>query len=170
MLDEVPPNMAVTVDFDKAGFLPAIRAIETRTSDILLPDGENRLLPRNDWTAAGFDGRSGLILFLLASDARNPVRGTATVTNVQDPRQPVLYFDAGSDPTSVGLLGGIANVTPGVYRVTFNAPPRCTARAGLYGYPVGSSDAYPHSVSVPVVEGRVTMAVGLDCRSANVGR
>jgi hypothetical protein len=85
----------------------------------------------------------------------------------QDPTP--TYHDANRHPVSgatAGSAGAFANVAPGLYLLTFSGvPASCTARSGLYGYPVDSfQGADTISVVVPVVDGHITTRVGLDCR------
>jgi hypothetical protein len=169
-LDGIPVQQSVTIAFEKAGYASNVRAIQTQLGDIVLPAGENQMFPTAD-QAARFDDHTGGVEFFVAGDAGQAIQATATlITGARQDPTPV-YLDASNHPVSgatAGSAGAFSNVAPGLYLLTFTGvPASCTAASGIYGYPVESfQGADTASVVVPVVEGRVTTNVGLDCRTA----
>jgi hypothetical protein len=169
-LDGIPRDESVTIAFKKAGYAPSMRAIQTNTSDIVLPSDENRLSLLTDSGAARFDDHTGGIQFAVLSDEPGTVQATATLITGERQDPTPVYLDASGNAKSgatAGSAGAYANVAPGQYLLTFTGvPASCTAASGLYGFPVQSfQGADAASVVVPVVAGRITTTIGLDCRT-----
>lgn len=149
----IPANELLTIGFEKAGFEPTIRAIETGTEDIVLPDDENVLAPRT--TVLG--STQGRIEFVASAGT------TVTLTGDDGQVRTPSYGDAGGEnPTVRGVFTDLA---PGYYYATFqNSSANCTNRSGLYAYPLGVYQAPGQAtVIVPVAPGLTTASVAVDC-------
>jgi hypothetical protein len=177
VLAGVPANAPVIVTFQKDGFVPVLRAVETEEGDVLLPADENTLMPTTGaQTVLGAlaDPSKGQVAFFVTTpDGQPATEAPVKLTRFEDSySQPPVYLDrAGAEVVgaTAGSRGGFVNLTAGLYVLRFGAASvPCTPSAGLYGYPITAfqdpSSGYA-TVLVPVFEGYVTAPVGVSCVS-----
>jgi hypothetical protein len=166
-LHGMPQEILLTIAFEKKGYVPAIRAIQMKTSDIELPSDENRMLPTSTppvFAGAPLDATTGGIRFFVDSDSGEPAPASAWIASFENPNvdYEAVYFDAAGNVVSgaqAGSSGAFGGLPTGSYAVTFYSDTgSCTPKGDLYGQPLGET-----SILVPVVEGHVTMPVGADC-------
>jgi hypothetical protein len=163
-----------TLTFQKDGYVPGLRPIATQTGDVLLPEGENTLIPSvNPETFMGTatDPTKGHVRFqVMAAGATTPPALVATLTASDGSAPPAVYLDATGSPVTAasgGTAGGFANIEPGLYVLRFSgASATSCAATGAYGYPL--SHAYQNAASgpailVPVQAGTITAPVGVTC-------
>jgi hypothetical protein len=173
-----PANGPVILTFQKDGFVPGLRAVDTEAVDLSLPANENTLMPSVDpQTFLGMpaDPSKGQITFSVTTPAgQKATDASVRLTRFEDSySQPPVYLDsdgAVAVGATTGSRGGFVNLAAGLYALRFAAASvTCTASTGLYGYPVtafqdpSSGEA---TVLVPVFEGYVTAPVGVSCASA----
>ena len=173
-LSDAPANQSVMITFQKEGFVPTLRAIATETTDIVLPEGENVLLPASDpqiILGVGADPSRGHVEFFVSSPEAQPATAASVTMHAGTaaPRPPI-YFGADGAPApgaTSGARGGFVNVRADLYVLRFAGSPsaKCTPM-GNYGWPLtvyedpSSGEA---AVLVPVVEGYVTAPVSAWC-------
>jgi hypothetical protein len=159
----------VRITFERDGYAPTLRVIETGLDDIELHANENRLMPK---AAAGTfmgvpaEGAKGSIEFAVAGEMPT----TVTAHGLDDSTLKARYLDMAGNVSLTaegGAHGGFTNLVPGLYAITFGSPGMaCFATTGLYGYPeLTASDAETGkaTVIVPVLEGYTTSSVGVSC-------
>jgi hypothetical protein len=164
----------VEITFSKAGFLPTLRPIATRASNVVLPEGENTMMPvvvPQTFMGSQTDPTKGHIEFaVLAPSSGTPSPVVATLTDANGDTPPTIYLDASGAPTTAatgGTSGGFANLAPGVYILRFaSSSAKCSATSGSYGYPLTTFQdptSGQAAVIVPVAAGTVTGPVGVAC-------
>jgi hypothetical protein len=158
-------DQSTTVWFQKNGYLPVLRAIQTQQADIALPPTDN-VLARTDATFMGVkpDSAKGSIEFNVDAPGLNlaPTMSVTTTATDGSLLAPV-YVDAKGGPVSgasTGTRGAFVNLEPGFYVVRFGDPSVSCHADGLSGYPVSSPS---EGVFVPVVAGSVTAPVTVTC-------
>jgi hypothetical protein len=167
-----PANDAVTLTFDKAGFLPEVRAIGTQTSDITFAEGENVLYPAaapQTFMGVQTDPTKGHIeFFVLPAGSEAAPAMSVTLAGPDASPQPI-YLSAGAaggDDATAGTQGAFVNLTPGLYVVRFaNGAAKCAAN-DLYGFPetlYQDPSSGQTAVVVPVYAGSVTAPVAALC-------
>lgn len=181
-LQGVPQNLLVTAALSKEGFVPILRAIETRTDNLALPANDNRMVQVADpQTFAGklFDLSKGGIEFFVTSNLSDSAEASVTLEQQQDVFHPAREFDGHpvylndeGEPVpgaTAGAHGAFVNLPAALYVLTFTYHPEvsCTLKSPLYGY---TSDHGPlpgvASIVVPVIEAHVTTPVGVTCTNA----
>jgi len=170
----VPQNLLVTIGLSKEGFVPALRAVETATTNIETPGDETRLLAKSDppsFAGAPLDAKTGGIEFFVET-AGKAAQVAVSLFSFETGSYAPVYTDADGEPmkdATSGSSGGFVNLRPGIYVLTFaNESGSCATRGGLNGSPWNVYQT-PGSASivVPVVEGYVTTPVSVDCSTAN---
>lgn len=171
-LHGMPQDLLVTIAFQKKGYVPAIRAIRMDKSDVELPSDENLMIPVSAppaFAGAPLDAKSGGLQFFVGSDSGGASRASVWILSYENSGdyEPV-YFDAARNVVSgarAGSSGAFVGLPTGLYAVTFHTDTgSCTPKGGLYGEPLEIYDLPGQtSLLVPVVEGHITMPVGVDC-------
>ncbi len=175
-LSGVPANQQVMVVFRRETFFPSLRAITTGTSDIMLPENENAMLPAvNPQMFLGMTANPtrGQIAFAVTSpSAQAALDVSVTMTGFGGGSEAPVYFDASGSPAvgaGAGQSGGFVNVPPDYYVLRFGHTGATCTVSGLYGYP---ATEYQNTASgeavvvVPVLAGYVTSPVDVTCVSA----
>jgi hypothetical protein len=173
-LTGMPANEYLTIGLGKEGFVPAIRAIHTESSDIVLPAAEHRLAPIGDakgLSGAAYDDSTGAVQFFVAGDDSSELP-SATLQTDQGKNVAPIYLGTDGTPdiqATGGTAGAFANVTPGFTLLSFQNVPATCKGSDLYGYPVAMfQEQGAAAIVVPVVAGHVTILAGVDC-GAQVG-
>jgi hypothetical protein len=174
-LERVPANrQLLVVTFQKAGFLPMLRAVETRRSDLTLSDGGDGMLAATDpptFMGIPTDPNKGHIAFRVTTPEAqaHPVAPVALMAlDSGDSSQP-LYVGAGGWPAlnaTAGSRDGFVNAHAGLYTLRIGGgSTKCAA--SRFGDP--SADAHATSgqaeILVPVLPGYVTAPVSASCVS-----
>jgi hypothetical protein len=171
-LNDIPRDLLLTVGFEKAGYMPMIRAIRTGATDVGLPADESIMRPLSTppvFGGAPFDVSTGALEFFAGSGGEAPL-ASVSIVSYDDPNanyEPV-YLDANGNPATgatAGSFGAFVGLPPGLYLVTFHSETgSCTPLGSMYGEPVDFFQVPGQtSILVPVVEGHVTTPVGVDC-------
>jgi len=172
-LSGVPANQFVSLTFQKDGFLPSLRVMETQGGDITLPSTENAMFPVSTpqtFMGATVDPSKGDIAFFVAGPGAAP-KVSVTINWVNGSAYEPIYFAPNAPPgsaTTAGPSGGFVNVREGQYIVRFGAPGVTCVASGLYGYPVTDVPALPPgeaAILVTVRAGYVTTPVSAWCVS-----
>lgn len=170
---KVPANARVAITFEKAAFVPTLRALSTGTGDMTIPDAEGVLeTPEALALRAGgsLDGTSGLLAFSTAlSGATQAVAATATLRAVDGAPDAFPRYDNEPADASAGTSGIFTRLSDGYYMLMLgDASVPCASSGGLYGYPV-TLYAPPGElrVLVPVVAGFLTTPVAAACAVAS---
>jgi hypothetical protein len=165
MIAGVPANSFVAITFEKASFVPTLRAIATETDDLLIPRSESELTTFADLaarTARSPDATSGSVAFL------TNMATTASLRPLNGPDVAPPSYDgdpAGAAFGTSGVFGGLAG---GFYVLTLgNASVPCASSGGLYGYPIALyAPANEARLIVPVVAGFLTTPIAAACTAA----
>jgi len=168
-----PANEWVAIKFDKPGFVPTVRAVQTDASAMTFPRTENVMLPVAESLTIGgvtADPALGHIAFsVMGASGQDAVPVSVTLGGAATP-QPAIYLDsAGSLTTGAtsGTQGIFANLSPGLYSLHFAHASATCAPLELYGWPMTAyQSAGEASVVVPVMAGYVTTPVAAACESA----
>jgi hypothetical protein len=164
---QVPEASLLMVTFNKDGYLPTLRAIQTQVSPITLPPGENELWPvANPQTFLGtpVTAGTGQIEFaVLGAGGAPPLAVVAAISSSNQGTWTPTYV--GSSTPDAGTLGGFTNLPEGLYVLRFGAPQVTCTADGLSGYPGTAYQNNPGEavVLVPVVAGTVTAPVEVTC-------
>jgi hypothetical protein len=171
-----PANEWVAVTLQKNGFVPTLRAIQTQTSDITLPENENSLLPVvTPQTILGMPadaGRGHVAFSVTAPNGQSATAVSVTMSGADGSSQSPIYLDSDGSPAAgvaTGTQGRFVNVPPGLYVLRFGRPSANCAPMGLYGWPMTAYEdpsSGEAAVVVPVLEGYVTAPVAASCGSA----
>jgi hypothetical protein len=178
-LHGVPANMLVTIGFEKDGFAPAIRAIQTESSDVQIPADENSLLAESTppvFAGAPMDPNTGAIEFFVGSEGADAPVAVSLFSIENGVHEPVYLGEDGKPQSGAtsGSFGGFVNLPAGMYIATFKSPSgSCTTAGSLYGYPMSAYQQPGETgtvvlVEVPVSSGRITTPVGVSCTGASV--
>jgi len=167
---DVPGNQMITVSFEKAGFLPVLRAIQTADTDLVIPSEHSALLALDDAVSvmgAGLDVKRGQIAFFAAG--ADDV--TVTATSLDGTSGKAIFLDQDGNVAPDATQGGsgfVENVPAGYYLLTFHsATATCTADT-LAGFPAWAQPAAGEAqVLAPVEDGYVTTPIGVRCTPAN---
>jgi hypothetical protein len=172
-------NDSVTVVFQKDGYLPALRAITLTSSDVVLPQDENVLVPSTApqmVMGTPADSEKGQLEFVVTSPGSQPPPNVSVtieqfmIAGIPSGPYSPIYLNADGTVAAgatAGSRGGFLNLSSGTYALRFAAAGvKCVANSGLYGYPVTSAydpNSGEASVTVPVAAGMVTSPVGVSC-------
>jgi len=165
-LSEVPGNEMVTVSFEKLGFMPTLRAVQTEEADIALPSDHAGLLPVGQASAVmggSLDVKQGQIAFF--ATGADDVTVTATSLDGTSGK-PTFVDQAGriAAGATQGASGFFENLTSGYYVLTFHsASGSCTADSfagfNAWAYPAAGEA----QVIAPVEDGYVTAPIAVLC-------
>ena len=171
-----PANSRLAITSVKTDFVPLLRPIATKATDVTIPPGDGALIAANagaPLVGGSMAPGSGAVAFSTATPGSVPAAAATVVlgefdgTTIDDSPTPV-YVDAAGQPVpgaTFGTEGVFANLAAGTYAMTFRAPSvSCTNAAGLYGYPIAAYAAPGEAiVVVPVVDGFLTAPVVAQC-------
>lgn len=166
---KVLANARVAITFEKAAFVPTLRAVSTGTGDMAIPDEEGVLETPEAFvlrTGGSLDGTSGSLAFsTAASGSTQAVAATATLRAIDGAFDVSPHYDNEPLDASAGTSGIFTRLPDGYYMLMLgDASVPCASSGGLYGYPV-TLYAPPGElrVLVPVVAGFVTTPVTAAC-------
>jgi hypothetical protein len=171
-----PANEWVAVTFDKEGFVPTVRPVQTQTGGMTLPGTENVMLTAVEpliVAGATADPSRGQVAFSVTGLAgQDAVAASVTMTGGDGTTQPATYVDSNGSPATgatAGTQGRFVNVPPGLYVLRFSQASAACAPMSLYGWPMTAYEdpsSGEAAVVVPVIAGYVTAPVAASCASA----
>jgi hypothetical protein len=163
-------NQFVPLTFQKEGFLPSLRVVETQTSDVvfLMSQILSPAAPPQTFMGAATDPNKGSIAFFVVSPDPQPAP-RVSVTMLGTGASAATYLGADGSPdvnATTGSIGGFVNVSAGLYELQFgHAGATCTA-SDANGYPLTvGQQAGEVTLIVPVAAGYVTTPVSVSCVS-----
>jgi hypothetical protein len=165
----VPANAGVAITFEKAAFVPTLRAITTGTSDMTIPDDEGELATTDAFAirmGRSFDASSGSLAFFTAvSGSTQAVASVASLRSLEGPPLAPPRYDNEQADAGAGTSGVFSSMPDGYYVLTLGgASASCASGGGLYGYPITAYAAAGEArVLVPVVAGFLTTPVAAVC-------
>jgi hypothetical protein len=167
----VPANSLVAITFEKASFVPTLRAIATETTDVTLPAAESELATDTEFAArigAAQDASTGSVAFLTALPGSQAVAATASLRPLNGPDVAGPRYDGEPAGAAAGTSGVFTGLADGFYVLTLgDASAPCASAGGLYGYPITLyAPASEARIMVPVVAGFVTTPVAAACTTA----
>jgi hypothetical protein len=185
-LEGLPPLQDIAITYEKDGFRPTLKAIETASTDTDATGNPTYFEPATDadppigsavdWTDKGWVSFFALGPGALNGDAGSTVKivgdpGATVTISPQSGVGPLFVTDDNQFDTSatklIDLSGYVFNVDPGTYTMTFTDPNNdCEPISfpfGGWGYPGDS-----HNLSFPVVKGFGTELVGVICTPNSV--
>ncbi|MGO9833605.1 MAG: carboxypeptidase-like regulatory domain-containing protein [Polyangiaceae bacterium] len=169
-LPGAPANEFVPLTFQKEGFLPSLRVVQTQTSDVVFVMSEilSPAAPSQTFMGAATDPSKGNIAFFVVSPDPQPAP-RISVTMLGTGGSAPTYLGADGSPdvnATTGSTGGFVNVPAGIYVIQFgHAGTTCTA-SDANGYPLTvGQQAGEVTLIVPVAAGYVTTPVSVSCVS-----
>jgi hypothetical protein len=170
----VPAQSFVAITFEKATFVPTLRAIATGTGDVILPLDEGGLETSDAFaarTGRSFDtSRGSIAFFTTLPGAPQAVAATASLRTLDGPPAEAPRYDGTADAVA-GTSGMFTGVSGGFYVLTVgDTSARCAPGGAVYGYPITifapSGEA---RILVPTVAGFLTTPVAALCVAAAPG-
>ena len=186
-LSGAPPSSELALTFQKDGYISVLRPVLTGLSDVVLQDDENHLLTVQQlealWAGVSIDPAKGAIAFFATALGTRLRSGSldwardVTLSVSPDVGDGPLFLDEtgtyvpGATATTGGY-GGLLNLDPGDYTLTFTHASSCasigdTTGGAVYGFPAGVGTE--PILRVPVLAGYVTAPIGVFCPSAPPG-
>jgi hypothetical protein len=167
----VPANSFVAITFEKASFVPTLRAIATETGDVTIPTGDSELTTAADFAAriGGLpDASTGSVAFLTTLPGSQAVAATASLRPLNGPDVAGPRYDGEPAGAAAGTSGVFTGLADGFYVLTLgDVSASCASSGGLYGYPITLyAPANEARIVVPVVAGFLTTPIAAACTAS----
>ncbi len=167
----VPANSFVAITFEKAAFVPVLRAIATETGDVTIPTDESELTTTADFAARvgrSLESITGSVAFFTTLPGSPAVAATASLRPLNGPDVAPPSYDGEPAGAVAGTSGVFTGLADGYYVLTLgDASVPCASSGGLDGYPITLyAPANEARLIVPVVAGFLTTPIAAACTAA----